>query len=116
VNGRFLDNGELKYSLRSLEKHFPSHRKVFVVTDQQAPTWLSDAAILIDHQKIMEPPLPTFSSKRIEANLSKIPVLVHAGFILTMTFSWDPLLTLGTISISMGVWVFPFLNKTLNLF
>jgi len=25
VDGRFRDNGELKYSLRSLEKYFPDH-------------------------------------------------------------------------------------------
>ena len=33
--GRYQDNQELKYSLRSIEKHLPWIRKIFIVTDDQ---------------------------------------------------------------------------------
>jgi hypothetical protein len=75
VNGRFRNNDELKYSLRSLEMHFPQHGQVYLVTDNQRPSWLSEKVRVIDHTAIMHGPLPTFSSKRIEANLWKIPGL-----------------------------------------
>ena len=37
---RFADNDELKYSLRSLEKHAPWFRNVYIVTNGQIPIWL----------------------------------------------------------------------------
>lgn len=75
VNGRFRDNQELKYSLRALEKFFPEHGKVFLVTDCQIPSYINPEKIhLIFHEQIMEN-LPTFSSKKIESNLFKIPNL-----------------------------------------
>jgi hypothetical protein len=76
VAGRYRDNQELRYSLRSLEAHFPTHGQVFLVTDGQCPEWLDTRQItLVDHSEIMSNPLPTFSSKRIESNLFKIPKL-----------------------------------------
>lgn len=38
---RFADNGELKYSLRSLEKFAPWTRYVYIVTNGQIPSWLN---------------------------------------------------------------------------
>ena len=38
--GRYADSGELKYSLRSVEKYAPWIRKIFIVTDDQVPEWL----------------------------------------------------------------------------
>ena len=35
--GRYADSGELKYSLRSVEKYAPWIRKIFIVTDQSFP-------------------------------------------------------------------------------
>ena len=35
--GRFRDNDELRYSLRALERFFPEHGHVYIVTDAQVP-------------------------------------------------------------------------------
>ena len=37
VAGRYRDNGELRYSLRALEKFFPGNGHVYIVTDGQTP-------------------------------------------------------------------------------
>ncbi len=49
INGkcRFSDNGELKYSLRSLEKYAPWINNIYIVTDEQVPNWLNT-----NHKKI----------------------------------------------------------------
>ena len=70
VDGRFRDNGELKYSLRSLEKYFPNHWNIYIITDNQIPSFLrKDSGIqIISHRDfISEDKLPTFSSRKIEA-------------------------------------------------
>jgi hypothetical protein len=73
VNGRFRDNQELKYSLRALDTFFPEHGNIFIVTDHQFPSYLKSEKInIIFHDQIMNY-LPTFSSKKIESNLFKIP-------------------------------------------
>lgn len=77
--GRYADNGELKYSLRSAEKYAPWIRKIFIVTDDQTPGWL-DAANpkikIIDHKEIIpEAGLPCFNSTVIEHFIHKIPGL-----------------------------------------
>jgi hypothetical protein len=36
----YLSIDELKYALRSAEKHYPWLRKIFIVTDDQQPEWL----------------------------------------------------------------------------
>ena len=41
TNGRFRDNGELIFNLRCLEKFFPDHGQVYIVTDEQRPDWLT---------------------------------------------------------------------------
>ena len=38
---RYRDTGELRYSLRSLEKYAPWVRHVYLVTDDQIPYWLN---------------------------------------------------------------------------
>lgn len=38
---RFEDNEELRYSLRSVEKHAPWVRHIFIVTNGQIPSWLN---------------------------------------------------------------------------
>ena len=37
---RFIDNEELKYSLRSLEMYAPWINKIFIITNGQIPSWL----------------------------------------------------------------------------
>jgi hypothetical protein len=77
--GRYADNQELKYSLRSAEKYAPWIRKIFIVTDEQAPDWLDTAnprIKIVDHKDIMpKESLPCFNSFVIEYFLYKIPGL-----------------------------------------
>jgi len=83
VEGRFRDNHELRYSLRALEKFFPDHGHVYIVTDAQAPDWLrpSDRLTLVDHRELMpETSLPTFDSGNIESWIHHIPGLSERFF------------------------------------
>ncbi len=77
---RWRDNGELRYSLRSLHRHAPWIRRIFIVTDQQVPDWLETAhpqIEIVDHRTIFPDDryLPTFNSCVIEAFLHRIPGL-----------------------------------------
>ena len=83
VEGRFRDNHELRYSLRALERFFPQHGHVYIVTDAQAPDWLrpSERLSLIDHRDLMpETSLPTFDSGHIESWIHHIPGLSERYF------------------------------------
>lgn len=85
VEGRFRDNHELRYSLRALEKFFPNHGHVYIVTDAQSPDWLrpSDSLSLVDHRDLMpESSLPTFDSGHIESWIHHIPGLSERYFYL----------------------------------
>ena len=77
--GRFINNDELKYSLRSVEKYIPWVNNIFIVTDEQVPRWLN-----INHPKIKmifhkdfipNEILPLFNSCAIECFLADIPNL-----------------------------------------
>ncbi|KAA6303644.1 MAG: Exopolysaccharide phosphotransferase CpsY [Candidatus Ordinivivax streblomastigis] len=74
--GRYANNDELKYSLRSVEKFAPWIRKIFIVTDNQTPDWLNlshPKIKIIDHTEILPPEsLPCFNSVIIEYFLYKI--------------------------------------------
>ena len=77
---RFRDNGELKYSLRSLEAYAPEFRRVHIVTNGQIPSWLNPRCgrvSIVTHDEIFDDKsdLPTFNSNAIELNLHKIPKL-----------------------------------------
>ena len=78
-NGRYVNNDELKYSLRSVERYAPWIRKVFIVTDNQKPKWLdiSNPKIQIIDQNDILPhkSLPCFNSNVLEHFLYKIPNL-----------------------------------------
>jgi Stealth protein CR2, conserved region 2/Stealth protein CR1, conserved region 1 len=83
VEGRFRDNHELRYSLRALEKFFPEHGHVYIVTDAQTPDWLrpSDRLTVVDHRDLMpEASLPTFDSGHIESWIHHIPGLSERYF------------------------------------
>ena len=83
VEGRFRDNDELRYSLRALERFFPDHGHVYLVTDGQAPDWLRLGAhlTLIDHRDLIpEASLPTFDSGNIESYIHRIPGLSERYF------------------------------------
>lgn len=79
--GRYADNDELKYSLRSVEMYAPWIRKIFIITDNQIPKWLdtSNPKInIIDHKEIMPTKsLPCFNSSVIEHFICRIPELAE---------------------------------------
>lgn len=78
VAGRYRDNQELRFNLRALEKFFPDHGHIYLVTDGQVPSWLNCTAgiTLIDHTSIIpSAALPVFDSGHIESYLHHIPKL-----------------------------------------
>lgn len=80
VAGRYRDNGELLFNLRALEKFFPDHGHIYLVTDQQVPAWLrpSKYLTLIDHRDLIPAAaLPVFDSGHIESYLHRIPGLAE---------------------------------------
>lgn len=76
---RTSDNEELKFSLRSAEKHAPWIRKIFIVTDGQKPAWLNlenEKIEIVDIREILPAQaLPCYNSVVIEYFLYKIPGL-----------------------------------------
>ncbi|MGK5027875.1 Stealth CR1 domain-containing protein [Janthinobacterium sp. RB2R34] len=80
VAGRYRDNGELRYNLRALERFFPDHGHIYLVTDRQVPGWLraSNHLTVIDHRDLMPASaLPVFDSAHIESYLHHIPGLAE---------------------------------------
>ncbi|XP_054844324.1 N-acetylglucosamine-1-phosphotransferase subunits alpha/beta isoform X2 [Eublepharis macularius] len=74
---RFEDNEELRYSLRSIERHAPWVRHIFIVTNGQIPSWLNldnPRITIVTHQEIFQnvSHLPTFSSPAIESHIHHI--------------------------------------------
>lgn len=69
---------ELRYSLRSVLAHMPWHRgKIFIVTPNQWPSWLSndqDRVVVVDQKEILPAEIgTTFNSFLIEFYLDQIP-------------------------------------------
>ena len=71
--------GTFKYWFRGVEKFAPWVNKVYLVTDNQKPSWLelhSDKLVLVDHTEIIcNDYLPVFSANPIESNIHRIPGL-----------------------------------------
>lgn len=78
-NHRFVDNEELRYSLRSLNMYAPWIHHVYIVTDRQVPKWLNtdyEKVTVVDHSEIMPKEIiPCFSASNIERYLINIPGL-----------------------------------------
>ncbi|MEU5911528.1 stealth family protein [Micromonospora sp. NPDC047527] len=79
---RFLSRDELRYSLRSLHLFAPWVRHIYLVTDDQVPTWLDDTAPglrVVSHREIFADPtaLPTYNSHAIESQLHHIDGLAE---------------------------------------
>lgn len=78
-NGRFVNNDELKFALRSIEKNLPWINKIFIVTDNQIPKWLNTAnskiKVIFHKDFIQNENLPLFNSEAIESYLNEIPNL-----------------------------------------
>ena len=76
--GRFRDNDELRYSLRSLELYAPWINQVHIITDGQCPKWLNRPAVnLVDHTEILpeNAAYPVFNSNLIELCMHRIGTL-----------------------------------------
>lgn len=77
-SGRYRDNGELRFNLRCLERFFPDHGHVYLVTDAQTPSWLKPGPGLtvVDHSELMPSKLTgVYDSGHIESYLHHIPGL-----------------------------------------
>jgi hypothetical protein len=84
---RYRDRGELRASLRSLEMFAPWIRQIYLVTDQQRPSWLdADSARVkvVDHREFFTDvdALPCFNSRAIGSQLHRIPGLAEHYLIL----------------------------------
>ena len=77
ADGRFRDNGELLFNLRCLEKFFPDHGQVYIVTDEQRPSWLADnkRVTVIDHKTLFLKKLTPFLPQ-LTLNLISITSLI----------------------------------------
>jgi len=83
---RFIDNGELKYCLRSIRTFAPWIHTIHLLTDNQKPDFLTQEMIsdmnvkLVDHREIFkgyEWALPTFNNRTIETAIWRIPDLAE---------------------------------------
>lgn len=78
---RYVENDELRYSLRSVEMYAPWVRRIYVVTDDQTPVWLDTSnprVRVVSHREIMPREiLPVFNSCTIELFLPRIPDLAE---------------------------------------
>ncbi|MBQ9235369.1 MAG: Stealth CR1 domain-containing protein [Alphaproteobacteria bacterium] len=76
---RYIDNQELRYSLRSVATYAPWINKIYIVTNGQVPSWLDTThpkIRIVTHAKIMPADsLPTFNSRAIESCIADIPEL-----------------------------------------
>lgn len=77
---RYRNNGELRFSLRSLFCFAPWMRRIHVLTNGQVPPWLDRShprIHFVTHQEVFPAPeyLPTFNSNAIEMCLHRIPGL-----------------------------------------
>lgn len=79
--GRYIDIGELKYSLRCVEKFLPWVHKIYILTDNQFPCFLKkhqSKIEIISHDKVISKEfLPTFNSNNIDFHLHLIPNLTE---------------------------------------
>lgn len=84
---RYVDHQELRYSLRSVEAYAPWVNHIYVITDEQKPSWMKShpKITIIDHSEIV-PSIyrPLFSSIAIEMFLATIPGLSEHFYIVMM--------------------------------
>lgn len=115
---RFSDNGELRYSFRSLELFAPWIRHVYLVTDAQVPAWLDQdhpRVTVVDHRDIFPTGsrLPTFNSHAIGANLHHIEGLSEHYLYLNDDLFFGRLTSPGLFFLANGVTQFHLSKSTL---
>lgn len=79
-DSRYMSRDELRYSLRSLDMYADWVRHVYLVTDDQVPSWLdlsNPRITVVSHRELFgdRGRLPTFNSHAIESQLHRIPGL-----------------------------------------
>jgi len=78
---RYMNYGELEFSVKLLIKHCSFIRNIYIVTDEQIPSWYDKEKysniFIIDHSEILGKDChkPTFKSDAIESYLHEIPGL-----------------------------------------
>lgn len=78
IENRYDDHDELKFSLRSVEEFTPWVNHIYIITDEQKPSWLRESGkvTVINHRDIIPSKyLPTFNSSVIELFIHRIPNL-----------------------------------------
>lgn len=88
-DGRFVDNGELRYALRSLALYAPWVRHVYLITDNQRPVWIrEDKVQIVDHLDIFPESAdrPCFSTRPIELCSHRIEGLSEHYLLLNDDF------------------------------
>lgn len=76
-HARYATRDELRYSLRSVLTYAPWIRHIYLVTDDQVPSWLevdNPKLTVVSHRKLFDGrgKLPTFNSHAIESQLHHI--------------------------------------------
>lgn len=84
---RFRDNGELRYSMRSVFQHCDWVRNIILVTDDQVPEWLDvthPRIRVVHHEELFGPAgsLPTFNSHAITSRVHHIKDLSETYLIM----------------------------------
>lgn len=84
---RFRDNGELRYSLRSIFHHCDWVRNIILVTDSQVPPWLDTShprIRMVTHQELFGSSgrLPTYNSHAITSRIHHLDGLSEQFLIL----------------------------------
>ena len=79
---RYTSRDELRFALRSVHCFAPWIRRIFLVTDDQVPSWLDSDhpdVTVVAHREIFGTTgaLPTFNSQAIETRLHHIPGLAE---------------------------------------
>ena len=73
---RYQEHSELKWSLRSVEKHLPWIHKIHIVTDKQFPNWMNIShpkLHFVNHDFLFYPGYHSFNSHAIQYLMYKIP-------------------------------------------
>jgi hypothetical protein len=79
---RFEDRGELRYLLRSVDRHLPWIRRVHLLCDDQRPAWLNEThpRLVVHDQRdffVSQAAVPSFNSHAIEMQLHHVPGLAE---------------------------------------
>jgi hypothetical protein len=80
-DARYRQVDELKYALRSVQSFAPWVRRIFIVTDSDTPSWLTEhpqVTVVRSAEFFADPSvLPTHNSHAVESQLHRIPGLAE---------------------------------------